>query len=47
MEEFDAENLKLNPEYLKPVKPVEKPVVRKRQTREFIQITREESDRLG
>src|ERR1700722_3809171 len=47
MEEFSAESLKLKPEHLKSLRPVEKPVARKRQTREFIQITREHSDRLN
>jgi Fic family protein len=46
MEEFSAESLKLKPEHLKNLKPVEKPIARKRQTREFVQITREQSERL-
>jgi hypothetical protein len=46
MEEFSAESHKLKPEHLKNLRPVEKPVVRKRQKREFIQITREQSERL-
>jgi hypothetical protein len=46
MEEFDAESLKLKPEHLKNLRPVEKPVARKRQTREFVQITRGQSERL-
>lgn len=46
MEEFSAESLKLKPEHLKDLRPVEKPVARKRQKREFVQITREQSDRL-
>ena len=46
MEEFSAESLKLKPEHLKNLRPVEKPIVRKRQKREFIQITREQSKRL-
>jgi hypothetical protein len=32
MEEFSAESLKLKPEHLKNLKPVEKPIARKRQT---------------
>jgi hypothetical protein len=46
MEEFSAESLKLKPEHLKNLRPVEKPVARKRQRREFVQITREQSERL-
>lgn len=46
MEEFSAESLKLKPEHLKNLRPVEKPIVRKRQTREFIQITCGQADRL-
>ena len=46
MEEFSAESLKLKPEHLKNLRPVEKPIVRKRQKREFVQITRGQSNRL-
>ena len=44
--EISAKNLSLKPEHLKSLRPIEKPVRRQRQKREFIQITREQSDRL-
>ena len=47
MEEFSAESLKLKPEHLKNLRPVETSAVKpKRQKREFVQITREQSERL-
>jgi hypothetical protein len=46
MEEFSAESLKLKPEHLKNLRPVEKSVARKRQKLEFVQITRQQSERL-
>ena len=44
---FSAENLKLKPEQIKRLKPTDIGVTKpKRRKREFIQITREQSDRL-
>ena len=44
---FSAENLKLKPEQIKRLKPADTGVTKpKRRKREFIQITREQSDRL-
>jgi hypothetical protein len=48
MMEFSAKNLKLKPEHLKDLRPVKSDEPkRQRQKREFIQITREQSDRLN
>ncbi len=45
---FNANDLKLRPEHLKNLRPVETSATKpKRSKREFIQITREQSDRLG
>jgi hypothetical protein len=44
---FNVEDLKLRPEQLKNLRPVETGAAKlKRQKREFVQITREQSDRL-